>query len=130
LKKNSTVFGNLDQLESDPCDAPPVNAKFPGTGKGEVHLAAVLIRSAVVDAHELVPPGPGIYNANQGAKWKGRMRRSKGLAVINLAIRGLPTLEPRSIPTRQARPDLHRFYGLTGMGDQRGLNPRCYEKHE
>src|SRR5947207_230386 len=125
----SVLVGQCYQLELDLAHAGMDQSDFPGDTIGYINFTPFLIRTPVIDAHQLKLPVPGIHHANHGAKRQVGVRRGEGFGVEALAVGGLASMESWAIPTGNAYPCLHRLHRLVQMRYQGGLHHRSDEEH-
>src|SRR5258708_19820059 len=83
-------------------------ADFPGDTIGYINFAPFLIRTPVIDTHQLEFAITGVDHANYGAKGKIGVCRGEGFRVEALAIGGFSAPEPGATPNRIPPPPLLR----------------------
>src|SRR3989442_5774092 len=91
------LLGQLHELEPYLAHAGMDQADFPGDTIGYINFAPFLIGTPVIDPYQLEPAVPGVDHANDGAKGKIGVCRSKGFGVEALAIGGLAVTVPGAL---------------------------------
>src|SRR5258708_21375742 len=103
---------------------------FRGDTIGYINFAPFLIRTTVIDAHQLEFAITGVDHANYGAKGKIGVCRGEGFRVEALAIGGFAAIEPRALPTGISPPRLFRLLRLISMRYQRGFPPPVDQENQ
>src|SRR5260221_13335542 len=97
-------------------------ADFPGDTIGYINFAPFLIRTPVIDTHQLELAVPGVHHTDYGAKGKIGVCGSEGFRVEALAIGGFAAVLTRGGSTRNNPPRPEPRHRVTEMRHDRSVH--------
>src|ERR1700682_2456369 len=96
---------------------------------GYINFAPFLVRTPVINSHNLEFPISWVHHPHHRPKWQMGMRRRQSLGVEMLSIGRLAPVETRSVPAGIASPSLNRLRSFREVSYQGSFHGGSNKEH-